>query len=133
MEPHSHLFLCQDHEPLVIAGLLFVRAFDWLWMDPLAGIVGAFVIASWAYGLLRDTGHILLDMNPDRDLTERLRREIEVDGDRLTDLHVWRLGPGHLAAILSVATAGNRRPDDYRQRLRHFSALSHITVEVQPH
>jgi cation diffusion facilitator family transporter len=118
---------------LVIAGLLLARAFGWLCMDPLAGIVGACVIASWAYGLVCDTGHILLDMNPDRHLTEQMRREIEVDGDRLTDLHVWRLGPGHLGAVLSVATAGNHRPEDYRQMLKHFSTLSHITVEVQPH
>jgi cation diffusion facilitator family transporter len=117
---------------LVIVGLLLARAFGWVWMDPLAGIVGAFVIASWAYGLVRDTGRILLDMNPDRVLTERLRQEIETDGDRLTDLHVWRLGPGHLAAVLSVVTGTNRGPEDYRQRLRHFASLSHITVEVHP-
>jgi cation diffusion facilitator family transporter len=117
---------------LVIVGLLLARAFGWLWMDPLAGIVGAFVIASWAYGLVRDTGRILLDMNPDRQLTERLRQEIEVDGDTLTDLHVWRLGPGHLGAVLSVVTGQDRRPEDYRQRLRHFASLSHVTVEVQP-
>jgi cation diffusion facilitator family transporter len=117
---------------LVIVGLLLARTFGWLWMDPLAGIVGAFVIASWAYRLVADTGRILLDMNPDRQLTERLRQEIEVDGDRLTDLHVWRLGPGHLGAVLSVVTGQDRRPEDYRQRLRHFASLSHVTVEVQP-
>jgi cation diffusion facilitator family transporter len=115
---------------LVILGLLLARAFGWVWMDPLVGIVGACVIASWAYGLIRDTARILIDMNPDQKLTERLRREIETDGDRLTDLHVWRLGPGHLAAVLSVATGHDRRPEDYHERLRHFSALSHITVEV---
>jgi cation diffusion facilitator family transporter len=117
---------------LVIVGLLLARAFGWLWMDPLAGIVGAFVIASWAYGLVRDTGGILLDMNPDRQLTERLRQEIEADGDKLTDLHVWRLGPGHLGAVLSVVTGQDRGPEDYRTRLRHFASLSHVTVEVQP-
>ena len=117
---------------LVIIGLLLARTFGWLWMDPLAGIIGAFVIASWAYGLVRDTGGILLDMNPDRVLTERLRQEIEADGDRLTDLHVWRLGPGHLGAVLSVVTGLNRSPEDYRARLRRFVSLSHVTVEVQP-
>jgi cation diffusion facilitator family transporter len=115
---------------LVIVGLLLARAFDWLWLDPLAGIIGACVIASWAYSLVRDTGRILIDMNPDQNLTEQLRREIETDGDRLTDLHVWRLGPGHLAAVLSVATGHDRRPEDYHKRLRHFSMLSHVTVEV---
>ncbi|MFL5253004.1 MAG: CDF family Co(II)/Ni(II) efflux transporter DmeF [Rhodopila sp.] len=116
---------------LVIAGLLLARIFGWLWMDPLAGIIGATVIASWAYGLVRDTGRILLDMNPDPRLTERLRAEIETDSDRLTDLHLWRLGPGHLGAVLSVVTGNDRRPEYYRQRLRQFPALSHVTVEVQ--
>jgi cation diffusion facilitator family transporter len=115
---------------LVIVGLLLARTFGWLWMDPVAGLVGAFVIASWAYGLVRDTGRILLDMNPDADLTKRVREEIEADGDRLTDLHVWRLGPGHLAAIMSVATGHARSAEDYHRRLLHFPALSHVTVEV---
>jgi cation diffusion facilitator family transporter len=115
---------------LVIVGLLLARAFGWLWMDPLVGIVGACVIASWAYGLIRDTGCILMDMNPDPHLTERLRREIETEGDQLTDLHVWRLGPGHLAAVMSVRTEHRRDPLDYHRRLRHFAALSHVTIEV---
>ena len=55
---------------LVIVGLLLARTFGWHWMDPLAGIVGAVVIASWSYGLIRDTGAILLDMNPDRRMAE---------------------------------------------------------------
>ena len=73
---------------LVILGLLLARTFDWLWMDPLAGIVGAFVIASWSYGLIRDTGAILLDMNPDRRVTEAVRHIVEEEGDRLIDLHI---------------------------------------------
>ena len=79
---------------LVIVGLLLARAFGWLWMDPLAGIIGACVIASWSYGLIRDTGAILLDRIPDRRLAEDLRTTIESDGSRLADLHLWRLGPG---------------------------------------
>jgi cation diffusion facilitator family transporter len=71
---------------LVIVGLLLARAFGWLWMDPLAGIIGACVIASWSYGLIRDTGAILLDMNPDRRLADKLRQTIESDGDTLADL-----------------------------------------------
>jgi len=115
---------------LVIAGLLMARIFGWLWMDPLAGIIGAVVIASWAYGLVRDTGAILLDMNPDRGMTENVRKVIEAEGDRLTDLHVWRLGPGHLGAIVSVSTANDRTADFYREKLAEFSSLSHPTVEV---
>lgn len=115
---------------LVIAGLLMARAFGWLWMDPLAGLVGAVVIASWAYGLVRDTGAILLDMNPDRGVTENVRKTIEAQGDRLTDLHVWRLGPGHLGAIVSVSTANDRNADFYRGNLAGFSLLSHLTVGI---
>ncbi len=116
---------------LVIIGLLLARAFGWLWMDPLAGIIGALVIASWSYGLIRDTGAILLDMNPDRAMAESVRRTIEADGDRLADLHLWRLGPGHLGAIVSVATAQPRGAEFYRARLSSFPSLSHLTVEVQ--
>ncbi len=117
---------------LVIIGLVLAKTFGWLWMDPLAGIVGACVIASWSYGLMRDTAAILLDMNPDRQLAEKLRKAIELDGDRLEDLHLWRIGPGHLAAILSVATKQSRDPMYYRSRLSCFKILSHITVEVVP-
>ncbi len=116
---------------LVIVGLLLGRFFGWVWMDPAVGICGAVVIAAWAYGLIRDTGAILLDMNPDQGMAERMRMVIEVDGDRLTDLHLWRLGPGHLGAILSVATTSPRGPTHYRHLLERFSALSHVTVEVQ--
>ena len=117
---------------LVIVGLILARAFGWLWMDPLAGIVGACVIASWAYGLVRDTGAILLDMNPDKAMSARVRDTIEQDGDRLTDLHLWRLGPGHFGAILSVATIRDRGAAFYRAQLAGFKTLSHVTIEVEP-
>ena len=117
---------------LVIIGLLLARAFGWLWMDPLAGLAGACVIASWSYGLIRDTGAILLDMVPDRRVTEGIRRAVEADGDTLADLHLWRLGPGHLGAIVCVATAhAARGPDHYRALLAGYPTLSHVTVEVQ--
>ncbi len=116
---------------LVIVGLLLARAFGWLWMDPLAGIIGAVVIASWGYSLVRDTGAILLDMTPDGDMAETLRRTIEADGDRLTDLHLWRLGPGHLGAIVSVVTARQLGPEHYHRLLAPFRSLSHVTVEIR--
>jgi cation diffusion facilitator family transporter len=116
---------------LVIAGLLLARAFGWLWIDPLVGIVGAGVIASWSYGLIRDTGAILLDMNPDHRMAERLRQAIEEEGDQLADLHLWRLGPGHLAAILAVSTRAARGAEYYRAKLARFHALSHLTIEVR--
>jgi cation diffusion facilitator family transporter len=116
---------------LVIVGLLLARAFGWLWMDPLAGIIGACVIASWSYGLIRDTGAILLDRIPDSRLAGDLRRTIESDGSRLADLHLWRLGPGHLGAIVSVCPKEPCTADYYRAKLARYSALSHITIEIQ--
>ena len=118
---------------LVIIGLVLARAFGWLWMDPLAGIIGAGVIAAWSYGLVRDTGAILLDMVPNRPMMEGVRQVIEAEGDTLADLHLWRLGPGHLGAIVAIAAAQTTRgPDYYRRLLAQFPALSHVTIEVQP-
>jgi cation diffusion facilitator family transporter len=116
---------------LVIAGLLLARAFGWLWMDPLAGLIGALVIANWSFGLLRDTGGILLDRMPDQRMAEKVRLVIESEGDQVTDLHLWRLGPGHLGAIVAIATTGAREAAYYRQRLARFADLSHLTVEVR--
>jgi cation diffusion facilitator family transporter len=116
---------------LVIVGLLLARTFGWLWMDPLAGFIGALVIANWSVGLLRDTGGILLDRTPDPRMAEKVRMVIESEGDQVTDLHLWRLGPGHLGVIVSVATSGACEAAHYRQRLAKFADLSHVTVEVQ--
>ena len=115
---------------LVIVGLALARVFGWLWMDPLAGTVGALVIASWSFGLIRDTAGVLLDMNPDQALEESICGAVAAQGDRLTDLHLWRLGPGHLGAIVAVETSKARGPDFYREKLSHLPMLSHVTVEI---
>ena len=115
---------------LVIVGLLLALTFNWLWMDPLAGIIGSVVIASWAYSLIRDTGAILLDMNPDQSMANNLRRAVENEGDEVADLHLWRLGPGHMGAIISIITSQARESDYYRSRLARFRSLSHLTVEI---
>ena len=116
---------------LVIVGLLLARTLGWLWMDPLAGIAGACVIASWSYGLIRDTGAILLDRIPDRRLANEVRTTIESDGSTVTDLHLWRLGPGHLGAIVSVCPMEGHTSDYYRAKLARYRALSHVTIEIQ--
>ena len=116
---------------LVIAGLLLARAFGWVWMDPLAGLVGAIVIANWSVALIRDTGGILLDRMPDAGIADRIRATVETEGDRVTDLHLWRLGPGHLGVIICVATGTTREASHYRKRLADLADLSHVTVEVQ--
>jgi len=116
---------------LVIIGLLFGRFLGWSWMDPVVGLCGAFVILTWSYSLVRDTGSILLDMTPDRGMAQRMRAMLEADGDRLTDLHLWRLGPGHLGAILSIATQTQRGPQYYQALLGRFHDLSHVTVQIE--
>lgn len=116
---------------LAIIGLLLARNFGWVWMDPLAGVIGALVIANWSWGLMRDTGAILLDMNADRRLAANVRGVVEKHGDAVLDLHVWRVGPGHMSAVISVATGdAQRSPGFYRAALKRFKSLSHVTVEI---
>jgi cation diffusion facilitator family transporter len=127
---HVHVIADAAVSVLAIVGLLLARSFGWLWMDPLAGIIGALVIANWSWGLLRDTGGILLDMNPDAALSRQIRETLEADGDRVVDLHLWRLGPSHLGAVLAIVTREARDAAFYRARLAAFRTLSHVTVEV---
>jgi cation diffusion facilitator family transporter len=116
---------------LAIIGLLLAKVFGWLWMDPLAGIVGALVIANWSYSLICVTGAILMDISPDDKLAGKVRAAVEAAGDHLVDLHVWRLGPGHFGAVASVVTREEQRgPGFYHAVLRPIKGLSHITVEV---
>jgi cation diffusion facilitator family transporter len=115
---------------LAIAGLSAAWAFGWNFMDPLVGLVGAVVIASWAVSLLRAAGRVLLDTVPDPRLTQHIRTLMERDGDRVCDLHVWQVGPGHLAVMVSIVSAAPQEPAAYKQRLSGLSGLSHVTVEV---
>ncbi|AMP05748.1 CDF family Co(II)/Ni(II) efflux transporter DmeF [Collimonas pratensis] len=117
---------------LAIIGLLLAKTFGWLWMDPLAGIVGAMVIANWSYGLIRDTGANLMDISTDDAMAGKVKAAVDAAGDQLIDLHVWRLGPGHFGAVVSVVTEeALRGPDFYHRLLWRLNGLSHITVEVR--
>ena len=118
---------------LALAALLAGRQFGWTMMDPAMGIVGAIVIAVWSYGLLRDSSQVLLDREADPGIADHIRADVESGGsDRVADLHLWRLGPGHFAAIVTVVTHDTRSPDYYKALLNHHPELSHVTVEVQP-
>ncbi|WEX76114.1 CDF family Co(II)/Ni(II) efflux transporter DmeF [Sinorhizobium numidicum] len=117
---------------LAIVALTAGSLYGWLWLDPLMGIVGALVIARWSSGLIRDTGSVLLDyVPPGEDLPDEIRAAIEKDGDRITDLHVWQLGPGHHGAIVSLVTENPQSPSLYRGKLAHIHELSHVTIEVE--
>jgi cation diffusion facilitator family transporter len=101
-------------------------------LDPLVGIVGALVIASWAIGLMRQAGRVLLDVEDDPDLSDAIRRTLESDLHvRIADLHLWRLGPGHRGLIVSLVSAGACSVDDIKTELRRrHKGLSHVTIEV---
>ncbi|NLR95406.1 CDF family Co(II)/Ni(II) efflux transporter DmeF [Rhizobium sp. P38BS-XIX] len=116
---------------LAIAALLLGSRFGWTFLDPVMGIVGGLVILQWAWSLLRVSGAVLLDFIPKgEDLPEEIREAIETEEDRITDLHVWQVGPGHHAAIVAVATPVSRDPSFYKARLAEIHELSHVTVEV---
>ncbi len=83
-----------------------------------------------SYGLIRDTGANLLYVNLGPEFADRIRQKLETDGDRVSGLHLWRLGPGHLGAIAAVETAQGRDADHYRRKLSTFRSLSHLTVEL---
>lgn len=116
---------------LAIAGLLAGRYFGWVWMDPAVGILGAIVIARWSWGLMRDAGAVLLDTVPDQRVPGAIRTVLE-DGDvRVTDLHVWRVGPSHNAAVISLVAHNPQPPGFYKERLSTVGGLCHVTVEVE--
>ena len=114
---------------LAIAALLSGAYLGWVWLDPVMGIVGAAVIAVWAWNLLRDTAAVLLD-TADPHLENEVREHVEGRGDaRITDLHVWRVGPGAHAAIVSVT--GGVSGETVRSRLAPVHELAHVTVETR--
>jgi len=117
---------------LAIVALLAGRYLGWVWLDPLMGIVGALVIARWSWSLMKVTAGVLLDQT-DEHVAEEIRELVETPGDaRITDLHVWRVGPQAHAAIVSVVGAANVDLASIRQRLLPVHEVQHLTIEVQP-
>ena len=118
---------------LAIVALTSGKFFGWSWLDPVVGLVGSGVVFSWAYGLLRDTSEILLDRTPvSSNLPEEIRRAVEADGDSIvTDLHVWQVGMGKFAAIVSIIAHEPKSSEAYRELLRHHEELVHVTIETQ--
>lgn len=118
---------------LAIVALLAGRVWGWIWLDALMGIVGGLVISRWAIGLLRETGHILLDGQAEEKLIAQIRAALENDADtRLADLHVWQVGANEAAAIISLVTHYPRPVEHYRSLMDAFPVLKHITIEVNP-
>lgn len=117
---------------LAIIALLAGRSYGWTWADPAMGVVGALVITRWSWGLIRDSASVLLDATTEGGQVQReIREAMAPTGSQLTDLHVWQVGPGHFAAIVSLTAEEPQEPAHYKAMLAHIHELSHITVEVQ--
>jgi cation diffusion facilitator family transporter len=117
---------------LAIVALLAGRYFGWVWLDPVIGIVGALVIAQWSFTLIRSSAATLLDTIPDKELENNIRASLETGTDRISDLHLWRVGPGHHAAIICIVADHPQAPTVYKDKLAGLPGLSHVTVEVAP-
>ena len=118
---------------LAIVALFTGKAFGWIWMDPVMGIVGALIISRWSYGLLVDTGKVLLDRDVNEEAVKEIQSIVESDSDnRVTDLHVWRVGSHHLSAIISIVTHYPKPPEHYKKLLAGYHEMAHLTVEVNP-
>jgi cation diffusion facilitator family transporter len=118
---------------LVLIGLIAGRILGWVWLDPMMGILGMIVIANWSWNLIRATGAVLLDMRTKDGAANEIAHRLETGrDDRVSDLHVWRVGPGHNAAIVSLISDQPETPETYKSRLTGIPGLSHVTVEVQP-
>lgn len=119
---------------LAIIALFSGKYMGWNWMDPIMGIAGAAIITRWSYGLLKETSSVLLDQCIDSERKTKIKEAIEADSDnRVSDIHIWKVGPAHYAAIISLVTHYPESPDHYKKILVEFKELSHVTVEVNRH
>ncbi len=117
---------------LAIVALLVGRGYGWTWADPAMGVAGALVIVRWSWGLIRDSGSVLLDATVEGGQVQReICEAIASTGSQITDLHVWQVGPGHFAAIVSLIAREPCEPAHYKALLAPIHELSHVTVEVQ--
>ena len=118
---------------LAIGALLAAKYFRQVWLDPAMGIVGALLVARWSVGLLRQSGRVLLDRQAGAEDLEAIRKAIEKEpATEVVDLHVWEIGPGRRAAILSIQAADPQSLDAYRAMLPTGLGLAHVTIEVSP-
>lgn len=130
----AYIHVLADAATSVLAILALAGGLIWglRWLDPVVGLIGAGVIASWSYGLVRDAGMVLLDAEADPKLSREIRGMIEVEmGARVADLHLWRLGPGHHGLIVSMVCPDPTTAETAKEALRErYPDLSHVTVEV---
>lgn len=131
---YMHVLADAATSVLAIVALIAGKVWGASWLDPVMGIVGGALVSVWAFGLLRDTGRVLLDAHMDDPVVEEIREVIaEVDPDaKITDLHVWRVGKGKYSVILSLQSTNGMSPTQFRDALSIHEELVHITVEINP-
>jgi cation diffusion facilitator family transporter len=115
---------------LAVIGLTAGRVLGWVWLDPAMGLIGMAVILNWSWSLVRVSGAVLLAVRPEgiaRAIVDRLEAG---RADRIADLHLWRIGPGHHAAVVSIVCDRPEPPAAYKARLADIAGLSHVTIEV---
>lgn len=146
-ETHAHDHAHRDHNiqaaylhvladaltsVLAILALVLGKAFGWVWMDPLMGVVGSIVISRWSLGLLKETSRVLLDRSADAAFSEQVRARLESDGDaRVSDLHLWEIGPGRYALVASITAHRPQPAAYYKSLLSEYPRLVHATIEVE--
>jgi len=116
---------------LAVTGLIIASELGWLWIDAAMGIIGAAVISNWAFGLMRAAGAVLLDIRPNPELVGSIQKCLEQGADRIADLHLWRVGPGHNAVVATIVSHEPQAPSFYKRRLAKIPGLSHVTIEVE--
>jgi cation diffusion facilitator family transporter len=128
---YLHVFVDALTSLLAIGALLTGKLLGWRWMDPLMGIVGAALVARWSWNLLRDTCGVLLDRQGNQEIMQRIKTAIEVHVDnRISDLHVWAIGPGIRAASITVVTSKPESPKHYKDLIPSHLGIVHAVVEV---
>ncbi|ELV7507365.1 CDF family Co(II)/Ni(II) efflux transporter DmeF [Aeromonas sp. s11] len=129
----AYIHVLADAATSVLAILALVGGMLWGadWLDPLMGIVGAVLVAVWAWGLLRDSGRVLLDAEMDTPLVAEIREVIaELPGTDIRDLHVWRVGQQQYACVLSLLMVNPLPAQQIRERLAIHEELVHVTIEI---
>jgi cation diffusion facilitator family transporter len=129
---YAHVLADAATSVLALIALAAGAWFGWNALDPVVGLLGAFVIARWSIQLMRQAGLVLLDVEDDPSLSNAIRRTLEDDlKAHIADMHLWRLGPGHRGLIVSLVSPVPCSADEIKTELRRrHSGLSHVTVEI---
>ncbi|WP_312124459.1 CDF family Co(II)/Ni(II) efflux transporter DmeF [Pseudomonas sp.] len=130
----AYIHVITDAATFVLAIVALIGGMLWgaSWLDPVMGIVGGILVAIWAVGLIKQTGRVLLDAQMDDPVVQEVRdviAESPIEA-KICDLHVWKVGKGKYACIVSIATTSDASPEDFKQQLSVHEELVHITVEI---